>query len=191
MHDLLVNIGPGPYGKSGWVNVDIFKAEGIDCVYDCRKHLPFPDNAVRALFCEHVFEHIDYTEEAPHFLAECYRVLQPGGVVRIIVPDAETYLRAYCESGWERIAEVRQLGEDRYDPHHGGHYRTKMELINVLFRQGFEHKFLYDYETLSLLLEDAGFSQVNRRSFGESALDELKIDKSERASESLYVEAVK
>src|SRR5690554_54993 len=93
--DLRVNIGPGLHAREGWTNVDIFDGPNITCVYDCRTSLPFPDASVRGIFCEHVFEHIDYTEEVPYFLTECHRVLQPGGVLRIIVPDAGRYLQAY------------------------------------------------------------------------------------------------
>ncbi len=63
--DLLVNLGAGNKGKPGWVNVDSYPFTGINCVYDCRKHLPFPDESVKGIFCEHFFEHIDYTEEVP------------------------------------------------------------------------------------------------------------------------------
>ena len=146
---------------------------------------------MRGIFTEHVFEHIDYTEEAPYFLSECYRVLQPGGVLRIIVPDAELYLKAYSEGEWAPLEAIRDLAPDHVDPHNGSRYNTRMELINVIFRQGQEHKFAYDYETLSLLLQRSGFSDVRRQSCGESVLEGLAIDKPSRAPESLYVEAVK
>lgn len=189
--ELMVNIGPGPHAKPGWVNIDIFDGPNITCVYDCRKSLPFPDASVRGIFCEHVFEHIDYTEEAPYFLTECRRVLQPGGVLRIIVPDAGRYLKAYCEGGWEPLEVLRGLGSNHVDPHHGGHYATRMELINVIFRQGYEHKFAYDYETLEHILLTYGFSEVVRQSCGHSLQEGLAIDQPDRALESLYVDAVK
>ena len=66
-----------------------------------------------------------------------------------------------------------------------------MELINVVFRQGFEHKYAYDYETLEFLLHRYGFSNVQQQKFGESWMEELSIDWERRASESLYVEAMK
>ena len=47
--DLLVNIGSGANGKPGWVNIDMIKAQGVNCLYDCRKSLPFPDDAVKAI----------------------------------------------------------------------------------------------------------------------------------------------
>lgn len=189
--DLLVNIGPGNNGRQGWVNVDVFAGEGVTCVYDCRKQLPFPDRSVRGIFCEHVFEHFDYTEEVPYFVSECHRVLRKGGVLRIVVPDAGRYLQAYCEGGWARLEALRDLDETHVDPHNGGRYATRMELINVIFRQGHEHKFAYDYETLAYVLKRYGFDEVAQRTCGESALPELALDQPSRAPESLYVEATK
>lgn len=189
--NLMVNVGPGRGGRSGWVNVDILDGPHVNCLYDCRKSLPFPDASVSGIFCEHVFEHIDYTEEVPHFVSEAHRVLQPGGVLRIIVPDAGRYLRAYCSGKWEPLEELRELGPDRSDPHHGSKYETRMELINAVFRQGYEHKFAYDYETLEYVLRKYGFTSVIQQSCGETALDGLAIDEPARAAESLYVEAVK
>jgi hypothetical protein len=66
-----------------------------------------------------------------------------------------------------------------------------MEVLNAMFRQYFEHKFAYDFPTLEFLLFRYGFSEVLNQSFGRSTLPELAIDSPDRASESLYVEAVK
>jgi len=104
----LVNLGCGLSGKIGWVNVDIIKFPNVNCIYDCRKSLPFPENSVKSIFCEHFIEHLDYKEEVP-FLTECYRVLRVGGVIRIIVPDAEKYLRVYCEKGWGYLSKIHRL----------------------------------------------------------------------------------
>ncbi len=188
--NLLVNIGCGSKGKQGWVNVDIFKHPGVNCIYDCRKQLPFPDESVRGIFCEHFFEHIDYTEEVPMFLSECHRVLQPNGVIRIIVPDAEKYLKGYFE-GWDALKDIRPLKENHQDFYFGGRYNTKMELINVSFRQGYQHRFLYDAETLIFVLKRYGFSQVHHQGYNKSVMPELLIDQVFKASESLYVEGVK
>jgi predicted SAM-dependent methyltransferase len=189
--DLLVNLGAGDQGKPGWVNVDAVRSPGINCVYDCRTALPFPDDSVRGIFCEHFFEHLDYTEEVPSFLTACHRVLQPGGVLRLIVPDAERYLRAYCEGGWQELDRLRQLDAQHADPVFQCVYNTRMELINMVFRQGHQHKFAYDYETMAFLLRRYGFTRVEQQRFGVSLRPELSIDRADRASESLYVEAVK
>jgi len=189
--DLLVNIGCGACGKAGWVNVDFFDNPAVNCVYDCRKGLPFSDGAVRGIFTEHFVEHLDYVEEIPLFLSECHRVLQPGGVVRIIVPDAEKYLRAYCTEGWDEMIKVRPLRPDHSDCHFGSKFNTKMEVLHVMFRQYFEHKFGYDFSTLQFVLQRYGFAQVQKQSVGKSRMPELCIDNPDRAPESLYVEAIK
>jgi len=190
--NLMVNIGCGSFGMPGWVNIDVYHLPGVNCVFDCRKNLPFDDGSVKGIFTEHFFEHIDYCEEVPFFLSECYRTLQPGGVLRIVVPDAEKYLRAYCSEGWEELTKIRPLGPDHSDQAaYGTKYNTKMELLNVVFRQYREHKFAYDFVTLEFVLRRYGFSQVRHSEFGVSLLPELSIDLPERASESLYVEAVK
>ena len=189
--DLMVNLGAGDKGKSGWINVDSYPFPGINCVYDCRKQLPFPSGSVKGIFCEHFFEHLDYTEEVPCFLTECHRVLKPGGVIRIIVPDSEQYMRAYCLDGWEELSKIRPLDSDQRDYHYHCKINVKMELINLVFRQGSEHKYAYDYANLEYLLFKYGFSKINKQSFGLSGDPDICIDQPERASESLYVEAVR
>ena len=104
--DLLVQVGCGPHGREGWVNVDCFPGKKVNCLYDIRKNLPFDDASVRGIYSEHVVEHLDYSEEIPVFLAECYRCLAPGGILRIIVPDAGRYLKDYAASIAGRITTV-------------------------------------------------------------------------------------
>jgi predicted SAM-dependent methyltransferase len=186
---LKLNIGCGPKTVTDWVNIDL-GGSGV-FPWDCRRTMPFDDGAVESIFSEHCFEHIDQAASA-RFLSECHRCLQPGGVVRIVVPDAGKYLRLYS-GDWNGFVPVRPLIEEN------GKYRdywmrelhtTKMEFINAVFRQWTEHKFAYDAETLMLRMREAGFGQVIHQSFGVSAGNVL-LDSEERASESLYVEGVK
>ncbi len=174
--DILVNLGCGEQGKAGWINVDSWAWPTVNCVCDCRKKLPFPNNSVKGILCEHFFEHLHYKEEAPYFLAECHRVLKPGGVMRIIVPDAGKYLEAYCQEGWSDLSKLRRLDSEHTDFFTGEKYQTKMEVINEIFRQGFEHKYAYDYATLEFILSQAGFSTVQHQDFGKSFMEELCID---------------
>ncbi len=66
-----------------------------------------------------------------------------------------------------------------------------MQLINAVFRQGGEHKYAYDEETLALVLRQAGFRRINRCGFGVSADPEMAPDTASRSGESLYMEAIK
>jgi predicted SAM-dependent methyltransferase len=189
--DLLVNLGPGTQGLPGWINVDVFESPLVNCMYDSRKSLPFPDESVRGIFCEHLFEHIDYTEEVPYFLSECHRVLKKDGVLRLILPDAGKYLQAYCNGGWDELEKIRSLAPGRMDAHTQCKFNTRMELINVVFRQGHQHKFAYDFETLDFLLHRYGFTEVVRKDYGSSLMPELVLDQASRAPESIYVDARK
>jgi len=190
---LRVNVGCGPRPISGWVNLDMLLGPQID-YWDCRKGLPFSDGSVDAIFTEHFLEHLEYSDEASTFLRECHRCLSEAGILRVIVPDAERYLRLYAEGDWEGLARVRPL-----EPTEGGYrdlwlnerYATRMELINAVFRQGGEHKYAYDGETLMRSLREAGFAKVERASFGVSVDPAMAPDTPERLTESLYVEASK
>lgn len=112
-------------------------------------------------------------------------MLRPDGVLRVVVPDGRRYLLAYAEGGWAALSAFSPLVDaERFA------FSTPMEVVNAHFRQGGQHRFSYDYETLHLLLQRCGFEDIEECSFGESRLGELVIDDAGRASESLYVEAV-
>lgn len=184
--DLLVNVGCGRNGMAGWVNVDSSDAPGVTCIYDCRRRIPLPSRSAKAIFTEHLLEHLDYEEEAPVLLAECRRVLRPGGVIRIVVPDGRKYLTTYLNGGWDEMRSFSPLAANK-DPNR----QTLMEVVNQHFRQAGQHRFSYDYETLASLLDRSGFHAVAQARFGDSRMKDLAIDSLQRAPESLYVEAVR
>jgi predicted SAM-dependent methyltransferase len=139
-----------------------------------------------------VFEHFDPATGA-RFLAECRRCLETDGIVRIVVPDAGRYLRLYS-GGWDGFVPVRPLVEENgtyRDYWLGNIYRTKMEFINEVFRQGIEHKYAYDAETLILKFADAGFTRIVEQHFRTSMSSDEPLDLQSRSGDSLYVEAMK
>ena len=140
---LLLHLGCGEITHNGWINVDIDTPLGY--VADFRDPIPLADGCAQHIHCEHALEHLEY-EEAVSFLRECYRLLATGGSLRLILPDAEKYLRAYCEDV-EFFKLLRHLG---------GAVRpleTRMEIINQMFRMGGAHRFAWDFETLEYNLE--------------------------------------
>ena len=175
-----------------WINLDLQPAPG--CVFwDCRRGLPFSDNAVTSIYSEHTFEHFDLETEAKAFLRECRRCLRPGGVLRLVVPDAGAYLRAYGQT-WTPLAAMRPLeptAEGWRDTWLGDVYQTQMQLINAVFRQGEEHKYAYDEETLIQILREAGFSRIIPQKFAVSVDEQMAPDNEARRTESLYMEALK
>ena len=78
-----LNIGCGPDQPEGWVNLDSNPDEEPDIVADVR-HLPFDDDSVDEIYASHILEHIDCREPV---LEEWCRVLRPGGLITIAVPD--------------------------------------------------------------------------------------------------------
>jgi len=54
--------------------------------HDVRKPLPFQNESLCAIYASHLLEHL-YLEEAKRLMKECFRVLQPGGILRMVVPD--------------------------------------------------------------------------------------------------------
>ena len=187
-----VNIGCGMNPIQGWINLDIISYRDV-YFWDCRSGLPFSDGSIAVMYSEHFFEHLDLYNEAYPFLRECLRCLQPGGVLRVVVPDAGAYLRAYS-GPWERLADMRPLDHTPSgwrDRCLGQIYQTKMQFMNAIFRQGYEHKYAYDDETLVLVMREAGFADVIVQQFGISIDPKMAPDRNDRQTESLYVEAIK
>ena len=84
----MLNVGCGQRFHADWVNVDLVPADSSVRACDISKGLPFDDGQFDAVYHSHVLEHLD-PAAGRALLAECLRVLKPGGVVRIVVPDLE------------------------------------------------------------------------------------------------------
>jgi predicted SAM-dependent methyltransferase len=167
-----LNLGSGYHPKPGWINVDLL-APQADLRLDLREPLPFADNSVAAIYSEHFFEHLNYAQladsmawhleaaqepsEALTFLRECKRVLQPGGMLDIVVPDVEGILQEYVGRREKPFPGSRWWGPAWCD--------TPLHCVNYVFRQGSEHKYAYDAETLEQILDRTGFVDVRRRPF--------------------------
>ncbi len=179
--NLSLNIGAGPFGEDGWVNIDLQRMKNISLVYDCRKSIPFKNDSVERIRCEHVLEHYDKKYEVPVFLKECHRVLKRKGVLRIVVPDLEKFLQAYCSNS---IDAWNKLG---FNPNDWG---SAIYILNHVFRQNGEHKFGYDYVSIKNLLEPFGFEAI-RKEYGISVDKNLENDLENHKRYSLYIDCIK
>ena len=182
--DILVNIGCGPFGREGWVNLDLFPAPGVTLRVDARWGLPLADSAARAIHVEHYFEHLEPTTERPRFLADCRRCLQPGGILRIVVPDMRKYIEAYLAPGWDVLNQVGCGGERPQDT-----FATKIEALNHVFVQDGEHYGGFDAEYLRNTLAKAGFDDIEQVDWRTGRFPGGAIDREQHASYSLYMEA--
>ncbi|RMF27281.1 MAG: hypothetical protein D6765_07785 [Bacteroidetes bacterium] len=146
---------------------------------------PCPRGVARHIHCEHFLEHLSQ-EDAIRFLGECHRLLEPGGSLRLILPDAEKYLRAYANRNLAFFEPLSRLGNAQRP------FRTPMEIINQMFRMGGDHLFAWDYETLALYLREVGFARVEPSSLHDVP-EEFDIDGKDawRVHESLYLNAWK
>src|ERR1700722_18917070 len=61
---------------------------------DITKPLPFANGSVAAVFSSHVFEHL-FMDEVYRLVHEIHRILVPGGVCRVVVPDLEKIVAAF------------------------------------------------------------------------------------------------
>jgi predicted SAM-dependent methyltransferase len=156
-----LHIGCGQNIKPGWVNVDL--NDEADISLDAREALPFPNDSVRMIYSEHFFEHLSLAEGI-RFLRECLRVLVPGGRLSLGVPNARFMMEDYARGDREKWVKLR----DRYC--YPKSCTTLMHIVNHFFRQGEEHKYAYDEETLLEVVRDCGFSNVHER-FWDPALD--------------------
>src|SRR3989338_8456713 len=78
-----LNLGCGENIKEGWVNLDSAALPGVDVVHDIEKiPFPFKDGEFDEILCRDVLEHVEYIP----VLRELYRILKPGGVLRVQVP---------------------------------------------------------------------------------------------------------
>ncbi|HEU4703024.1 MAG TPA: methyltransferase domain-containing protein [Conexibacter sp.] len=167
-----LHLGCGWAHKPDWVNVDLF-ATSADVVWDLRHGIPLPDNTVAAIFHEHMLEHLSLRDG--HLLAqECLRVLAPGGVLRIGVPDAGLCIDSYAGKADPDWAQSRPTG---------------MLAVQALFYEH-GHQSMWDGETLTRALLAAGFADARRTDFGESWI-EPPPDSQDRRDGTLYAEARK
>ena len=151
---------------------------------DATRGLRLESGSVDVLYSSHMMEHLDKTE-ASDFLREAMRVLQPGGIIRIAVPDLARQARQYSESG---DAEAFLAGTILSVPRP----RTLLERLHVFLVGTRHHQWMYDGLSLSRLLQEQGFVNAEVLPAGRTKIqDPAPLDLHERSSESVYVEAEK
>lgn len=184
--EVLVHLGCGNALFKGWVNVDCYPPQPVPGVeiltLDMRRGLPFATGSVAAVFSEHFFEHLALDVVRTTILPEIRRILQPGGHLRIAVPDGEYFINQY-------LADRRGAADDVYRRESQG--KTPMVMLNEI-AHGYGHRFLYDYRTLSHFLADAGLVDVKRATVRDTEVPAFAgRDRNDdwRVAMSLYVEA--
>lgn len=159
---------------------------------DLSRPLPLASDRFVAVYASHTLEHL-YLDRARQLLRECLRVLVPGGVCRMVVPDLASFVQRYLAL------------RARHDPAAADRL---MELINAHPREApsgllgwyhrlcdrHTHKWMYDGESLAAAFRAAGFEQVELRGCLESRIAGIRdVEDPQRilGGEGVAVEAVK
>ena len=91
-----IELGAGhKRGSNGWLTIDI--SPNCDFCWDLQKGIPFPPESVEAIYSSHFLEHLSYSN-IQALLDECMRVLAPGGIFSICVPNARLFIEAYSQN---------------------------------------------------------------------------------------------
>ncbi len=121
----------GPIFFKEWTNVMFsvlpYPSGGFINYYDICRPLPFPDNSFDAADIYHVLEHLS-PSEGKGFIAEIFRVLKPGGLCRVSVPDLELIVREYLEFLEESLKSPTAVNILKYE-------WAVMELIDQAVRE--------------------------------------------------------
>jgi len=91
-----LNLGCGMHYSlaSEWTNIDFVSTGAGVLAYNLLNGLPYEDDSFDLVYHSHVLEHFS-KNDGEKFIKECMRVLKPGGVLRIAIPDLEQIVRNY------------------------------------------------------------------------------------------------
>jgi predicted SAM-dependent methyltransferase len=183
---LYVQYGCGLCAPAGWLNFDasprlrLERMPGICTMIAATTGLLFPstaapgdivlglpigDSTVLGVYCSHVLEHLP-RDEVPRALRNTFRMLIPGGVFRLIVPDLHWRVLKYLASSeiGDPLAADRLLKECLLGRQ--SRVRQYLKLIREHFGNS-AHLWMYDFAAMKALLEEAGFVKVRRCEAGD------------------------
>lgn len=203
-----IHFGPGagwvkPDDK--WLSVDLDPDRG-DIIVDFHEFsaLPLADSSVEAIYASHTFEHISIYRIGA-VMRDCYRLLQPGGILRVIVPDPAVSIEHYKSGNDDfplfqrRREKAKQLyGEDwtLFECLKGDF--ISMNSQTDLLGEKLAHQNAWDFEAMQASLSRAGFEKdkVVRKSFQDIGSPHFAFEgtypsEANEYDRSLYVEAQK
>jgi predicted SAM-dependent methyltransferase len=140
----------------GWLNTDIVRGHASVIYLDVTGRFPFDNGTFDYITSEHMIEHIPY-QAAQTMLRECYRVLRPGGRVRVATPDLRTLLALHSKEKTDAQKRYIDWAVERFMP--DVEECRDVFVINNFF-QSWGHQFLYDQETLYHALYAVGFHEI-------------------------------
>ncbi len=143
--------------------------QGVFVHHNVEFGIPYPDRCATYVYSSHFLEHL-FHEDAVRVLREMHRVMKPGGVVRVCVPDLAHYINEYRR----------------------GNKQFTLEGFFMTSAAGYfgRHKWMYDYPLMARELRRAGFRKIRRCRYRQGAVPDLRI-LDNRPTLTLFVEATK
>lgn len=136
-----VHLGCGDKFIPGWVHVDVKPASHVDHVLDLRNLYGFDAGVANEVYACHVLEHFG-RHEVQGVLNEWVRIIKPGGIIRLAVPDFEAVCARY-----QKTAEVSEI----------------LGLVCGGQRDDYDyHKMIFDYHSLATMCDRAGLKNIRR-----------------------------
>jgi SAM-dependent methyltransferase len=201
-----LNLGCGSRTPADWENVDyalgarLAKLPGFGIVnarlrlfdlawarririHDLRKPFPWPADHADVIYSSHTFEHLT-REQGSHFLREAHRVLKPGGILRLVVPDLAHIVAQYHTGGLPADRFIEAL--DVLTEHGRSGWKASWAALTA-----FPHKCMYDEAALVAACRRHGFD-VRGRTAHNSAIDDIGVvELAERTIHAVIVEGIK
>ena len=109
-----LNVGCGNKFHEEWINVDMVSNSLHVKAYNLLKGIPLSNDQFEVIYQSQVLEHFP-KEKAPDFIRECFRILKPGGIMRVVVPDLENIVNEYIKHLNENINNPSKQVEANYD----------------------------------------------------------------------------
>jgi predicted SAM-dependent methyltransferase len=189
----MLNVGAGPNRYPGWLTADAFKPEA-DIYMNATTRWPFPDATFDVVYSEHMLEHI-FVDRVPIVLSEALRVLKPGGLFRVTVPDLEIHATNYVQKNSAFFEPIISKYKARWTKQKNKYWLIRSNggaFMSRAVQRFYRHRWMYDFETLSSCLYEIGFSQCDKKSCGNSRISAAgRMDRPDRAFETLYIDATK
>ncbi len=162
-----LQIGAGGHLLDGWLNTNFYPIPVRNpgtLFLDATKRFPIADGVFDYVFSEHMIEHVSHAG-GQNMLRECFRVLKPGGRIRLSTPDMAFLTGLLAEE--PSPLQAAYLAWASAEFLHDGRPHTALSVVDHFLR-GFGHVFIYDRATLERSLAAAGFAEITAWRVNES-----------------------
>lgn len=161
-----LELGAWTTERSGWISTDVHWRSRY--YLDATRIWPIARGSVAYIYADNVIEHLTISQNRFLF-REAYRVLCPGGRIRLVTPDVETLATIYLQRSNDAKELTKELRAQGYSIQHD------VDLLRFAFQDdGHDQGYLWDREALVRELRDAGFSSFEVHSAGQSNDPELR-----------------